>query len=144
MNKIIIGSDHAGFELKEKIKEYLNELDYKVEDLGTNSAEAVDYPVYGKKVAEKVAKTNSTGILVCGSGIGICMSANKIKGIRAALCYDEYTAKTARQHNNANIICLGARTPSAKNYKKIIKTFLTTEFSKEQRHHKRVKQMDAL
>jgi ribose 5-phosphate isomerase B len=144
MNKIIIGSDHAGFELKEKIKEYLDELNYEVEDLGTNSAKPVDYPVYGKKVAEKVTKTNSTGILVCGSGIGICMSANKIKGIRAALCYDEYTAETARQHNNANIICLGARTLSAKNYKKIIKTFLTTKFSKEQRHHKRVKQMDAL
>lgn len=144
MDKIIIGSDHAGFELKEKIKEYLKELNYIVEDLGTNSAEPVDYPVYGKKVAEKVAKTSSTGILVCGSGIGICITANKIKGARAALCYDEYTAETAKEHNNANILCLGARTASAKNYKKIIKTFLTTKFSKEQRHHKRVKQMDAL
>jgi len=142
MDKIIIGSDHAGFELKEKIKEYLK--NYKVEDLGTNSTEPADYPVYGKKVAEKVAKTNSIGILICGSGIGICITANKVKGARAALCYDEYTAKTARQHNNANIICLGARTPSAKNYKKIIKTFLTTKFSKEQRHHRRVEQMDAL
>ena len=144
MNKIIIGSDHAGFELKEKIKPHLKEQGYDVEDLGTNSKESADYPIYGKKVAQKVAKTSSTGILVCGSGIGMCITANKIKGIRAALCYDEETAKLAREHNNANILCLGARTKSAKNYKKIIKKFLTTKNSKEERHIRRVKEMDAL
>lgn len=144
MNKIIIGSDHAGFKLKEKIKPYLKELKYNVEDLGTFSAQPADYPLIGKKVAEKVALTNLIGILICGSGIGICIASNKIKGIRAALCYDSYTAKIARKHNNANILCLGARTESAKKYKKIIKTFLTTAFSKEVRHKRRVKQMDAL
>ena len=144
MNKIIIGSDHAGFELKEKIMEYLKEQNYEVEDLGTNSEESVDYPTYGKKVAEKVAKTKTTGILVCGSGIGMCITANKIKGIRAALCYDEETAKLAREHNDANILCLGARTQSSKNYKKIIKKFLTTDSSKVERHIRRVKEMDAL
>ncbi len=144
MNKIIIGSDHAGFELKEKIKEYLNELKYNTEDMGTNSQESTDYPIYGKKVAEKVAETNSTGMLVCGSGIGMCITANKIKGVRAALCYNEETARLAREHNNANILCLGARTESAKNYKKIIKTFLETKFSKEPRHNRRVKEMNAL
>lgn len=144
MNKIIIGSDHAGFDLKENIKEYLKQLRYSVEDLGTHSKESTDYPLIGKKVAEKVAKTNSTGILICGSGIGMCITANKIKGVRAALCYDEYTAKVAKKHNNANILCLGARTESAKNYKKIIKTFLTTKPSKEERHKRRVKEMDAL
>ena len=144
MNKIIIGSDHAGFELKEKIKSYLKEQNYDVDDLGTNSEESVDYPVYAKKVAQKVAKTSSTGILVCGSGIGMCMTANKIKGIRAALCYDDFTAKAARQHNNANILCLGARTKSSKDYKKIIKIFLTTPASKEERHKRRFKEMDAL
>lgn len=144
MNKIIIGSDHAGFELKEKIKAYLKEQNYNIEDLGTDSSKSTDYPIYGKRVAQKVAKNNSTGILICSSGIGMCMTANKIKGIRAALCYDEETARGAREHNNANILCLGARTSSAKNYKKIVKTFLTTEFSKEERHRRRVKEMDAL
>ncbi len=144
MSKIIIGADHAGFKLKEKIKEYLIGKKYDVEDLGTNSSEPADYPEYGKKVAEKVAKSNSIGVLVCGSGIGMCMTANKIKGIRAALCYDGFTAKVAREHNNANILCLGARTKSSGDYKRIIGTFLNTEFSKAERHHRRVKQMDAL
>lgn len=144
MNKIVIGSDHAGFKLKEKIIPYLKQLKYDIEDLGTYSEKPVDYPSIGKKVAEKVAKTNSIGILICGAGIGMCIVANKIKGIRAALSYDEFTAKVARKHNNANILCLGGRTNSAKNYKKIIKTFLETDFSKEERHRRRVKQMDAL
>ena len=144
MNKIIIGSDHAGFKLKEQIKKYLDELGYKTEDLGTNSEESVDYPSFGKKVAEKVAKTKSIGVLVCGSGIGMSITANKVKGVRAALVYDEYTVKVSREHNNANVLCIGGRTESAKNYKKIVKTFLTTEFSKEKRHHRRVKEMDAI
>lgn len=144
MDKVIIGSDHAGFGLKEKIKDYLKELKYSIDDLGAYSKESTDYPLVGKKVAEKVAKTNSKGILMCGTGIGMCITANKIKGVRAALCYDEKTAKLAREHNNANVLCLGARTQSAKNYKKIIKTFLTTEFSKEDRHKRRVKEMDEL
>jgi len=144
MGKIIIGSDHAGFKLKGDIKEYLKELKISTEDLGTNSEESVDYPLIGKEVAKKVAKANSTGILVCGSGIGMCITANKTKGIRAALCYDDETAKLSREHNNANILCLGARTDSAKNYKKIIKKFLTTKPSKEERHKRRVKEMDAL
>jgi len=144
MNKIIIGSDHAGFKLKEKIKKHLKKPKYNVEDLGTYSEKSTDYPLIGKKVAKKVAKTNSTGILICGSGIGMCMTANKIKGIRAALCYDEYTAKVAREHNNANILCIGGRTKSSKNYKKIVNKFLTTPASKEERHKRRVRQMDAL
>lgn len=144
MNKIIIGSDHAGFKLKEKIKTYLKQLKYDAEDLGTYSNETVDYPLIGEKVAKKLVETKSIGILICGTGIGMSMVANKIKGMRAALCYDEFTAKVAREHNNANILCFGARTKSAKNYKKIIKTFLGTPFSKEERHRRRVKQMDAL
>jgi len=130
MSKIIIGSDHAGFELKEKIRSYLKEQKYEIDDLGTNSSESVDYPIYGKKVAEKVAKSSSTGILICGSGIGMCITANKIKGVRAALAYDEETAKLAKQHNNANVLCLGARTDSAKDYKKInLYPFLSRVFS---------------
>jgi ribose 5-phosphate isomerase B len=145
MNKnIIIGSDHAGFELKGKIISYLKDLGYSVDDLGTNSEGSVDYPVYGKKVADKVAKTKGIGVLVCGSGIGVSMTANKVKGVRAALCYDKYTAKSAREHNNANVLCMGERTDSAKNYKMIVNTFLNTKFSKEERHHRRVKEMDVL
>ena len=143
-SRIIIGTDHAGFKLKEKIKEYLEELKYSVEDLGSFSEEPVDYPLIAKRVAKKVVETKSIGILVCGSGIGMCITANKIKGIRAALCYDGYTAKVARSHNNANILCLGARTESARDYKKIIKIFLDTGASKEERHKRRVKEMDAL
>jgi ribose 5-phosphate isomerase B len=144
MDKIIIGADHAGFRLKGKISSYLKKLKYGVMDLGVYFEKTVDYPLIGKKVAEKVAKTKGIGVLICGSGIGMCMTANKIKGVRAALCYDKFTAKAAREHNNANILCLGARTRSSRNYKKIIKTFLTTGFSKAERHHKRVKQMNAL
>jgi ribose 5-phosphate isomerase B len=145
MGKIILGADHAGFELKEKVKSLLKDMRRNFEDLGTQSAERVDYPLYGKKVAKAVAKEKgSIGILICGSGIGMCMAANKIKGVRAALCYDEKTAKLAREHNNANVLCLGSRTDSAKNYKNIIKTFLQTKFSKEERHHRRVKEVDGI
>jgi len=144
MNKIIIGADHAGFKVKEKIKKYLKELNYQVEDVGTHSEESIDYPLIGKKAAKKVAQTKSRGILVCGSGLGMTITANKIKGIRAALAYDTYTAKVAREHNNANILTLGGRTSSAKNYKTIVNTFLKTKFSKEKRHHRRVKEMDVL
>jgi ribose 5-phosphate isomerase B len=145
MTKIILGADHAGFELKEKIKGLLKGLGMNFQDLGTNSQDRVDYPLYGKKVAQAVAKEQeAVGILVCGSGIGMCMAANKIKGIRAALSYDESTAKLAREHNNANVLCLGGRTSSAKNYKKIVQTFLETKFSAEPRHHKRVRELDAL
>ena len=142
--KIIIAADHAGFQLKEKIKRYIKELKYDTEDIGAFSEEPVDYPKIAKKAAEKVAKTKSKGILICGSGIGMCITANKIKGIRAALCYDKYTAKVARDHNDANILCLGARTESSKDYKNIIKTWLETEFSKEERHKRRVKEMNEL
>jgi len=127
-----------------KTKEYLKSLGQDFMDLGAFSEESVDYPKVGYKVASNVAKKNSIGILICGSGIGMCMTANKVKGVRAALCYDDYTAKVAREHNNANILCLGARTRSARDYKKIIKRFLTTEPSKEERHRRRVKEMDDL
>ncbi len=144
MNKIIIGSDHAGFQLKEKIKQYLKDLNYDVEDIGADSEESVDYPLIGKKAAKKVAETKTKGILICGSGLGMAIAANKVKGVRAALAYDEYTAKVAREHNNANILTLGGRTSSAKDYKKIVKTFLTTQFSKEARHQRRVRELDGL
>ncbi len=142
--EIIIGSDHAGFNLKEKIKAFLNEEGIKTNDLGTFSEEPIDYPLIAKKVATAVVKNNSLGILICGSGIGMSIAANKIKGVRAALCYDKYTAKVAKAHNNANIICLGARTESTKRFKEIIKTWLETKPPEEERHKRRIQELNEL
>ncbi|MBR9705580.1 ribose 5-phosphate isomerase B [Candidatus Pacearchaeota archaeon] len=138
MEKIIIGSDHGGFKLKEKIKGYLKELGYDNEDMGPFNDESSDYPDYAKKVAKKVASEKGKGILICGTGMGMCMAANKVNGIRAALAYDEYTAKMSREHNNSNILCLGERSLKEEMAMKIVKIWLKTPFSKEERHHKRV------
>lgn len=136
--KLIIGSDHAGYKLKEELKKYLIALGHTVEDYGTDSEQNVDYPKFGYAVANKVAKSGNKGILVCGSGIGMSMVANKVKGIRAAVCHDEYTARVAREHNDANVLCLGARVLTAKKAKKLAKAFLEAKFSKEERHRRRV------
>ena len=142
--KLIIGSDHAGYRLKEELKKYLEGLGHTVEDYGTNSEQSVDYPKFGYAVASNVAKTGNKGILICGSGIGMSMIANKVKGIRAAVCHNEYTARAAREHNDANILCLGARILKNEEAKKITKVFLETEFSKEKRHRKRVDEIKKL
>ncbi len=144
MKKIIIGSDHAGFELKEEIKKFLTQLEYEYEDLGTNSKESCDYPKIAFKVAKKVIETKSRGILICGSGLGDTIVANKVKGIRAANCFNEYTAKMSREHNNSNLLCLGARILKSDEAKNITKIFLETEFSKEERHRRRVKQISEI
>ena len=130
--KIVIGSDHAGFKLKEKLKEVFSG-NYNVVDVGTNSEESADYPDYAVKVGEKIADKGSKskgdfGILVCGSGIGMSIAANKVPGIRAALCRDELDAEMSRRHNNANVVCLGERVSSNDKAIKIIKKFLDTEF----------------
>jgi len=107
---VAIGADHGGFELKEKIIEYLKSKNIQYKDFGTFSSESCDYPEYAKKVAQAVSeKQFNRGILVCGSGIGMSIVANKFEGIRAALCWNESTAKSARTHNNSNILCLGER-----------------------------------
>lgn len=142
--KIIIGSDHAGYRLKEELKKYLEGLGHTVEDYGTNSEQSVDYPKFGYAVASAAAKSKSMGILICGSGIGMSMIANKVKGIRAAVCHNEYTARVAREHNDANILCLGARILKNEEAKKITKVFLETEFSREKRHRKRVNEIRKL
>ena len=144
MKKIIIGSDHGGFELKGKIEHYLEELGYEYEDLGTNNTQSSDYPDFAYKVAKKVAETNSKGILICGTGIGMNMAANKVTGIRAALAYDESTARMSREHNNSNILCLGERTTKENLAKKIVKVWLETEFSKEERHIRRINKITKL
>ncbi len=142
--KIIIGSDHAGFPLKEKVKRWLEKEGYAVSDLGCFSAERCDYPDYAEKVAKKVAKSrNAIGMLFCGTGVGMSIAANKIRGIRAAVVYNEFTGRMAREHNNANIICLGARTTSFNKAKEAIKAFLNAEFQGG-RHARRVKKIKEL
>ena len=142
-NKISIGSDHAGFKLKESIKNYLTGAGYDVKDFGTNSEESVDYPDYAKLVSKDVVKNNSRGILVCGTGIGMSIAANKIKGIRAAVCRNEYDAEMSRRHNDANVLALGSRiTPKAK-AKRIVDVFLKTPFE-EGRHVQRIKKIHDL
>ena len=140
-----MGADHAGFELKETLNDYVDTLDsYEVEDLGTYSEDSCDYPDFAKDVAVNVAKTDgSMGILICGTGIGMSMTANKIKGIRAAMCRSVDDAKLSREHNNANILCLGGRVTDEKTAKDIVKVWLKTEFSDDERHKSRVEKIDS-
>tara|TARA_B100000003_G_scaffold110440_1_gene98752 strand:- start:591 stop:1016 length:426 start_codon:yes stop_codon:yes gene_type:complete len=141
LKKIVIASDHAGFDLKEYIKNYLNKKNMLVSDVGTKSMESVDYPDYAHKLAKTVKKNSKTiGILVCGSGQGMIMAANKHKNIRAALCYDAKSAKLSRLHNDANIITLGSRLISKKKAIKCLNIFLKTEFEGG-RHNKRIKKI---
>lgn len=136
--KIAIAADHGGFELKDSMVEYIKSLGNEVVDLGTNSADSVDYPDYAKKVCEEIQKGNSDlGILICGTGIGMSLAANKFEGIRAACVSDVYSAKMSRNHNNANVLCIGARVIGDEVAKLIIKTFLENEFEAD-RHQRRV------
>lgn len=138
---IIIGSDHAGYKLKELIKEYLREIGESFLDMGTHSEESCDYPIFANKVAKKVVNTENTrGIIVCGSGIGVSIAANKVKGIRAALCTNTELAEMCRRHNDANILCLGARYIDFETAKSIIKIFLSTEFEGG-RHEIRIREI---
>ena len=127
MMKICIGCDHAAFEEKEAIKAYLSK-NYLVEDVGTYSADRCNYPDFGFAVVKKVLKEDYLGILICGSGIGVSMVANRFKGIRAALCRSPKEAELSRQHNNANILCLGGRINSVEELKKTVDSFLTSKF----------------
>ena len=139
--KICISSDHAGYETKEFIKEQLIKSKISTIDLGPFLKKSVDYPDYAKKVSNRVSKRKSDiGILVCGSGTGMAISANKTKGIRAAVGYNIKSTQLSRQHNNANVLCLGSRLTKRKDIKKIIKIFLNTKFEGG-RHKRRVKKI---
>ncbi|HDZ27194.1 hypothetical protein LCGC14_0835370 [marine sediment metagenome] len=140
--RVILASDHAGLRLKEKIKKYLARKKIEYEDLGTNSFKSVDYPDYALKVAEKVAKNNNTrGILVCGTGTGMTIAANKVKGIRAVAAYDAYSAKMSRIDNDTNVLGLRGRFFPLEKIKKIINVWLDTPFSGEKRHKWRIKKI---
>ncbi|MDO5046446.1 ribose 5-phosphate isomerase B [Campylobacter sp.] len=141
IEKIFIASDHAGFELKEQIKTFLNTLNLTAVDLGTNDGKtSVDYPDFANLMAESIGKEGEYGILICGTGIGISIAANRHKNLRCALCHDNYTATMAREHNDANIICFGARTTNLDDAKSMVKTFFSTEFAGG-RHSRRVSKL---
>ena len=136
---IAIGSDHGGFELKEAIKKHLDKRGLEYKDYGTYTKDSCDYPVYGKLVGHAVADGEcDRGIIICGTGIGISITANKIKGVRAALCGDCFSAEATRLHNDANILALGARVTAEGLALKIVDTFLDTEFSGDERHLRRI------
>lgn len=142
--KIAIGSDHGGFVLKSEILKHITALGYEVKDFGCYSADSVDYPDIAHDVAEAVVKGEyDRGILICGTGIGISIAANKIPGIRAALCGDCFSAKASREHNNANILALGERVTGVELAKMIAEIWLTTEFSAG-RHAGRVEKISNL
>lgn len=143
METIAIGCDHAAYTLKENIKEYLKDLGYEVLDLGTHSEERVDYPDYGIAVGEAVAAGKcQRGIAICGTGIGISISANKVKGIRAAVCSEPVSARLAKEHNNANILAFGARIVAPEYAREIVKSWMDATFE-EGRHRKRIDKIAA-
>ena len=140
--RVIIGSDHAGFPMKTQIKSLLQNLGHEVEDVGCHSEDSVDYPVYGKVVAAGVASGEfPKGILVCGSGLGMSIIANRFVGVRATLCNDLYSAVLSRKHNDANLLVLGGRLIGADLAGEIVRTWLETEFDGG-RHQSRIEQLD--
>ena len=140
---IALGCDHGGYALMQEVIAYLEKEKIAYKNFGTNSEESCDYPVYAKKVAHAVADGEcDKGILICGTGIGVSITSNKIKGIRAALCGDCFSAKATREHNDANILALGARVVGVGLALEIVKVFLETPFSKEERHSRRIAQIE--
>ena len=139
---VILASDHAGFELKEEVKKYLIKKRKKVLDLGTKSTSPVDYPDYAHLLSKKMKKSkNHFGILICGTGIGMSMAANKHKNIRAALCHNTKSTKLSREHNNANVMTIGSRLTNKNIALKCVNTFLKTNFDGDSRHLKRIKKI---
>ena len=142
--KIAIGNDHIALNMKNHIKDYLESKGYEVINFGTDSSDRTDYPIYGKKVADAVASGECDyGVLICGTGVGISLSANKVKGIRAVVCSEPYTARLCRQHNNANIIAFGARVVGEATAEMIVDEFLSSEYEGG-RHQKRIDMISAI
>ncbi|MBO7191660.1 MAG: ribose 5-phosphate isomerase B [Elusimicrobiaceae bacterium] len=137
--KIALGCDHAGFTLKDTVIQQVQKLGHEVLDMGTFSQERADYPDFADKVAKAVASGQADrGILICGSGVGVCIAANKTKGIRASICHDAYTAQQAVEHDNLNVLCLGARIIGPALAQELVTRFLSARFSNGERHQKRL------
>lgn len=140
---IAIGNDHAGFEMKKNLMDHLQSRGYEVKDFGTYNTESCDYPDYAKAVANAVVSGEAEkGILVCGTGIGMSIAANKVKGIRAAVLSDEFSAQATREHNDANILCLGARVIDDEKAIKLLDIFLDTPFSEGANHVRRISKLE--
>ena len=143
--RMVVGADHAGFRTKETIKTFLQNAGYRVEDVGTHSEESVDYPDFARAVGERVAAgTDLLGILVCGTGIGVSIAANKVEGIRAALAHDSLTARRAREHNDANVLALGGKVVGEDEALAIVQEFLAAQFAggRHQRRVDKISEMD--
>ena len=143
--KVVIAADHAGFLLKENLRGFLEEQNYEVVDLGTDSEAPVDYPDFAEKIGTAILDERATrGVLICGSGVGASVAANKIKGIRAGLCHDTYSARQGVEHDAIDILVLGARVIGAELARELVKAFLTAEFTGEERHRRRLEKVAAL
>ena|ERR1043166_5220994 len=143
--RIVVGADHAGFELKENIGAYLRELGHQVTDVGTNSTAAVDYPDFAEAVAKAVLDGRAErGVLICGSGVGASVSANKVPGIRAGLCHDTYSARQGVEHDDVNVLVLGARIIGIELARELVRNFLAAKFTNEERHVRRLGKIFAL
>jgi ribose 5-phosphate isomerase B len=137
--KIALGADHGGVDLKDAIREHLEGQGHEVHDFGTRSRESTDYPDYARTVGEAVARGEfDRGILICGTGQGMAITANKVRGVRAAVCLETFSARMSREHNNANVLCLGGRVVGPGLASDIVDIWLRTEFSDSPRHHRRV------
>jgi ribose 5-phosphate isomerase B len=143
--RVAIASDHGGYELKTDVVRYVRELGHICDDLGPRDADSVDYPDFAEKVARGVAEgAYDRGILVCGTGQGMAISANKVKGVRAAVCHDTYSARLSREHNDANVLCLGGRVAASGLVADVVKAWIEAEFSNEERHRRRLGKIAAL
>ncbi|MBE0426535.1 MAG: ribose 5-phosphate isomerase B [Nitrospirae bacterium] len=142
---IAIGADHGGFYLKSQIMEFLKEFGYKVNDLGTYKDEPVDYPDYARAVSQEILQNKADrGILICGSGVGACVAANKFPGIRSAICHDTFSAHQGVEDDNINVLCLGARVIGTELAKEIVKVWLAAEFSGAERHKRRLDKVNEI
>jgi len=143
--KVVLGADHAGYGLKSCVAEFVRGLGYEVKDLGTHSVEPVDYPDYAKAVALAVMNGSADrGILICGSGVGASVAANKVRGIRAGLCHDTYSAHQGVEHDDVNVLVLGARVVGEELAKELVRVFLDARFSGEVRHVRRLRKIEEL
>ena len=143
--KLALAADHAGYELKQALIEYVQELGHDVQDLGTDSTQSVDYPDFAEKLGRAIQDGRAErGILVCGSGVGAAVAANKMKGVRAGLCHDTYSAHQSVEHDDVNVLALGARIIGIELAKELVEAFLAAEFSGEERHRRRLAKVAAL
>jgi len=141
---IALGSDHGGYDLKEEVKKFLLSKNIEFIDYGTDNMQSTDYPIYAKKVANAIIQGEcQKGILICGTGIGISITANKVKGIRCALCHDVFSAKATREHNDSNILAMGARVIGTGLALEVVNAFLESEFSNDIRHINRINQIES-